>query len=638
MENCKSILEKLSSQEPSEVREACFLVGEENCREGIPLLVELLKYDNVGVQEAAELSIRKLGGEESVEALIPLLWEEDVVVRNIAIDILRDIGDQGIDLLLDLLYENDEDIRIFAVDILGYTKNVMVVRSLCDILFEDPDPNVKSQAAISLGKLGYLEAVPCLERALEDEEWVKFSAIEALKKIGSESSAETLINYLGKGSDLIDSAIIDALGEMGKIRVVPVLLNKLATNNIPLRNKVIQALVNLMGKRTLEILDKSQREKFESYLLVALSDEDRDVQFASLTGLSFIGGEKAANAVFEYALTLDKERDEELLEQVKDILIELGVGQAIVDAVSSEDEDKVLLAIELLCRMEDKKALNALSKVFWEKHRDLQREIASCLGNKTDPILKDLFLRILREHKDAKVIKCALKFLGEKIRCHEAEKDIIRFLDHPYDDVKEVALDACVSLGTKFIKDKFLDMFEDSEPLHRFMAVYAFGRFKDPVFLPYIKHALSDEVSDIRKVAVESFASCARSEEEIIDTFLPCLKDSSKEVRLTTLEVFSGLKAKGYLKDQIIALLDDEDEWVKIRAIELLGDIKEDIDPYILEPFLYSENSLIKLKTIDTLDRIGGEKTSKILLKFLEKEDDPEVQRVVEKVLAKGMK
>jgi HEAT repeat protein len=88
MGNCKKIIEHLNSEDPQEIREACFRIGEEECRDGIPYLVELLKSNNVGIQEAAELSLRKLGGEESVEALISLLWEEDVAVRNVAIDIL----------------------------------------------------------------------------------------------------------------------------------------------------------------------------------------------------------------------------------------------------------------------------------------------------------------------------------------------------------------------------------------------------------------------------------------------------------------------------------------------------------------------------------------------------------------------
>ncbi len=52
---------------------------------------------------------------------------------------------------------------------------------------------------------------------------------------------------------------------MGKVRIVPILINKLDTENVPLRNKVIQALVNLLGERTLEILDRGQRDKFKHY-------------------------------------------------------------------------------------------------------------------------------------------------------------------------------------------------------------------------------------------------------------------------------------------------------------------------------------------------------------------------------------
>ena len=636
MGNCKKIIEHLNSEDPQEIREACFRIGEEECRDGIPYLVELLKSNNVGIQEAAELALRKLGGEESVEALISLLWEEDVAVRNVAIDILRDIGDQGLYILINLLEEDDSDIRIFVVDILGYTNNLMVVKPLCEILSRDPNPNVKSQAAISLGRLGCLEAVSCLEQALNDEDWVKFSAIEALKKIGSESSAEILINYLGKASDLIDSAIIDALGEMGKVRVVPVLLNKLDTDNIPLRNKVIQALMNLLGKRILEILNKSQKERFEVYLLEALSDEDRDVQLAALRGLSYIKGERAAKAILEYAMSLDEEKDEELIEQVKEVLKEFRVNQTILEAARSEDENKSLFTIKLLCEMDDEEAFDVLCEVFWEKDRDIQREIAFSLCNKGNVKLKDFFLRILKEHKDTKVIKCALEFLGERIKCHEAESEIIKFLDHPYDDVKEAALNACVALGTNFIKNKFLEMAEDSDPLHRFMAIFAFGSLKDSNFLPYIKRSLEDEIDDIRKVAVESFASCAQTEEEIIKTLIPKLKDPSREVRLAILDVFFQLKNKNKVKDYIIPLLEDEDELVKMKAIELLGEIKEGIDPHVLEPFLYSKNNLLKIKTVEVLDKIGGEKVTKMLLEFLkEEEEDLEVQEAVERVLAK---
>ncbi|GAB6886821.1 HEAT repeat domain-containing protein [Desulfothermus okinawensis JCM 13304] len=635
MENCRTYIERLISDDPSEVREMCFRIGEDGCIEGIPHLVELLKHEDIGVQEAAELSLRKLGGERAVESLIPLLWEERPCIRNVVIDILRDIGSQGVDLLLDLLYEEDPDIRIFVVDILGHTGNVMVARALCEILLNDPDPNVKAQAAISLGMLGFLESVPCLEKALEDEEWVKFSAIDALKKIGSESSAEILINYLGKGSDLIDSAIIDALAQMGKVRIVPILINKLDTENVPLRNKVIQALVNLLGERTLEILDRGQRDKFKHYFFEALSDEDRDVQLAALRGLSYVKGEDAANAIFEYALTLDPENDEELLEEVENILKEIGVSDGLIEGARSKDEYRARLAIKILCQMEDDRAYEELTKIFWEQDRDFQREIALELSQKNHPLLKDFFLKVLKEHKDGKVIKCGLRFLGEKMKCEDAESEIIKFLDHPYDDVKEVALQAAISIGTESVKQEFMRMKKDEDPIKRFMAIYGFGSLGDKRFLADIKEAFCDEVEDVRKVAVEAYAQCADSDEEVLEVLSPMLEDGSRDVRLAVLDVLSHVKLRDKVRDLIIPLLKDKDDWVRIRAVEILGNIKEGVEPSILRPLLNSKNNLLRIKTLEALDNIGGEQVTRIFIDLLKTERDPEVQNTIERMLSK---
>ncbi len=634
-ENCKTYIEKLSSEDPSIIREMCFRIGEDGCVEGIPYLVDLLKHTDIGVQEAAELSIRKLGGEEAVEALIPFLWEDRPDIRNVAVDILRDIGSQGLDLLLDLLYEKESDIRIFVVDILGHTNSVLAARALCEILLNDPDPNVRSQAAVSLGELGFLESVSCLEKALEDEEWVKFSAIEALKKIGSESSAEILIKQLGKGSDLIDSAIIDALSEMGKARIIPILIKKLNTDNLPLRNKVIQALVNLLGPRTLELLDDDQKEKFKHYLLEALSDEDREVQRAALKGLSYIKGEDAANAIFEYGLSLDEEMDGELLEEVESILKGLGCARALIEGTYSNNEKEQEFAIKILCQIDDEKAYETLTRVFWELDRDFQREIALALSQKKHPILKDFFLKVLKEHEDGKVIKCALKFFGEKFQSEEIEKEVIKFLDHQFDDVKEVALETAIAIGSESIKQGFMNIAQDEDPIKRFMAIYAFGCWGEKRFLPLIKKAFKDDVEDVRKIAVEAYAQCAETDEEIIESISQMLRDESRDVRLAALDVLSEVKLKDKVKDLVIPMLQDKDEWVRIRAVEILGNIKEGIDPCLLEPLLQSENNLLKIKTLEALDNIGGKQVTKIFVDLLKREQDPEVQDTLERMLSK---
>lgn len=633
---CNEILKKLKSEDPSEIREGCFLVGEERCTEGIQILVELLKSNNVGIQEAAELSLRKIGGEASVEALIPLLWEEDAGVRNTAIDILREIGEQGLDLIIDLLDDKEPDIRIFAVDILGYCTNVLVINILCDVLQNDPDPNVRSQAAIGLGNMGYVEAIPCLERALEDEEWVKFSVIESLKKIGKDTSTEVLINYLGKGSDLIDSAIIDALASMGKVRIVPILLNKLDTDNIALRNKIIQALVILLGEKTLAILNDTQLEKFKKYLVEALSDDDEDVRDAALKGLAFVKDKASSKEIFEFALNLDEETDEDLLNKAIEVLKSIGTTDFLLDAVRSDNEKKSLFAIRLLCEFEDKKALETLTEVFWSQDRDIQREIVDALSKKDNPFLKDFFINILKKHDDGKVIKAALRFLGEKLRCEESQEEIFRFLDHPYDDVKEVALNSLVAIGSEWVKEKFIQMHKSNDPLKRFMAVYAFGIMGCGDFKQYVKESLNDEHEDIRKLAIEAYAHCSNGdtvEDELIEILNTKIDDPSKEVRLAVINVLFDIQDKNKLKPLITKILKDPDDFVKMRALDLCADVFSDEEIFELLPILNSNNQMLKIKGIEVLGRIGGKIATQHLLKILNKDKDPEIQELVEKIL-----
>ncbi len=276
-----------------------------------------------------------------------------------------------------------------------------------------------------------------------------------------------------------------------------------------------------------------------------------------------------------------------------------------------------------------------LQKFFWEQDRDFQREIALELSQKNHPLLKDFFLKVLKEHKDGKVIKCGLRFLGEKMKCEDAESEIIKFLDHPYDDVKEVALQAAISIGTESVKQEFMRMKKDEDPIKRFMAIYGFGSLGDKRFLADIKEAFCDEVEDVRKVAVEAYAQCADSDEEVLEVLSPMLEDGSRDVRLAVLDVLSHVKLRDKVRDLIIPLLKDKDDWVRIRAVEILGNIKEGVEPSILRPLLNSKNNLLRIKTLEALDNIGGEQVTRIFIDLLKTERDPEVQNTIERMLSK---
>ncbi len=622
MNQCPDILERLQSQNKDVVREAAFAAGEERCLEAIPHLTRLLRDSQLGVQEAAELTLRKMGGEEAIQALIPLLWEEEASVRNLAMDILRDVSDQDLERILELLQAEDADIRIFAADILGCAESVMAVRPLCESLLGDPEVNVRYQAAVSLGELGHREAAKCLNKALQDEEWVQFAVIEALKKIRDDSSVSYLIQALGRGSDLVDSIIIDALGDIGNIKAVPLLLQSMDAAPVPLRNRIVQALVKMLGSQTLNLLNAAEREKFRHYLLTAIQDDDSEVQDAAVQGLMYIGGEEASRAVFELLLELNEELEPERVDWIEESLRSMGLSRALEDALRSEDELVSGRAVQALTKMDDPRAAELLMEIFWNKDRDSQRVISKALSRSQGREAKDFFLHILDNHSDGKVIKNALYFLGPKCRVQEAAKRLLQFLDHPYNDVKEVALEACVALDSEVVRSRFRDMLGSEKPLYRLMAVYGLQQLGDRLALKSIRPLLEDPEPEVRKTALQALHTLAENTSAELETVGSCLLDQSKEVRLAAVSLLGQSKPDQEAASYLLQALEDEDDWVKVRALEALAKMPDHMSTETVVSLLETSNKLLKIKAIETLEKIGGQGAFKQLLQVLQDEDE----------------
>ena len=187
------ILEALRSGDNDNARSAAFSAGDMGMEEAVPLLCERIKSENIGVQEAAEYGLRKIRGPQAIEALLPLLRSDEAPVRNVAMDILREIGVDSIESMQPYLRDDDPDLRIFIADILGYCRSHQSALLLGDALLKDPEVNVRYQAAVSLGNLAFPESVGDLCQAMHDEEWVQFAVVEALAKIKDPSAINALV-------------------------------------------------------------------------------------------------------------------------------------------------------------------------------------------------------------------------------------------------------------------------------------------------------------------------------------------------------------------------------------------------------------------------------------------------------------
>ncbi|MEW5771888.1 MAG: HEAT repeat domain-containing protein [Thermodesulfobacteriota bacterium] len=611
------IIRQLSSADPTEVREAAFAAAEGRVEEAVPALAALLKSSNLGVQEAVDMALRKIGGGRAVAAVIPLLRSDDAPVRNLSMDLLRALGSQDLPAVIKLLHDEDPDIRIFASDILGACDNPMAVSPLCEAMLKDPEVNVRYQAAVSLGDLGRPEAVRSLNQALSDEEWVQYSVIEALAKIRDDSSVGALVSAMHKSSDLVASMIAEALGEMGNVKAVPLLLRYMDKSSTALRNKIVKAVVQILGGRSLNLLSAAEREKFREYLLVALEDEEEDIQDAAIVGLGHVGEAKASAAVLALAAHMDPDHDTERLEPAIRSLATIGLTPALEEAVRSGSPESCRVAVEVLSRLRSPEAGRLLMEQFWSRERDVQRLIMLALKQYGGDGLREFLVQVLDRHKDGTVIKGALTVLGRLSPDPSVGERLCSFLAHPYDDVKEAALEACIAVGGPEMADRFRSLFSSEDPMQRLMAVYAMGKLGSEGFVDELNQALEDEVPDIRKVALEAFAGlCVVDLLSSLPHVVAKLSDENRDVRLTVVDIM-GACTGSEVEPYLLQAMSDSDDWVRVRAVEALGQRRSrDAVPRLVE-LLVEPNKLLAIKAIEALGAIGGHAAFRSLLEVL---------------------
>uniref|UniRef100_I2PZE9 HEAT repeat-containing protein n=1 Tax=Desulfovibrio sp. U5L TaxID=596152 RepID=I2PZE9_9BACT len=632
MVDCKELCQRLGGDEPDVLRDAAYEAGESGCLEAVPFLARLLCSHNLGVQEAADRALRRIGGKAVVTAVKPLLRSDDAPSRNASMDILRAVGGQDFPTLLELLHDADPDIRIFASDILGSTASRLAVAPLGEALLKDPEVNVRYQAAVSLGELAFSEAAVCLGQALGDDEWVQFAVIEALAKIRDAASVGVLVKALDHSSDLVASMIVDALGEIGNIKAVTMLLKRMDASPEVLRNKIVKAVVHILGGKALSLLSPGERERFCGYLLAALGDDEEDVQDAAVSGLGSVGGEAAAGAVLVHAARIDRDRHPERYEHAVAALREMGLTEAVGTALRQGSDALRLVALDVLHGLPCPECASLLMDAFDSLPGPIRPVAARALAAISGQEAVAFFLDMLHGD-DENLLLEAVAFLGGKMRWPAAGDALFDLLAHPSDAVKEAALDACVAIGGETLDSRFRELFESDEPMDRLMAAYALGKMGLRDHMDVIRAALNDPVPDIRKIALEALGEMCGHEEEGLALIVSGLSDENRDVRLAVVELLGGCDS-----DRIYPYLEqalfDADDWVRIRAMEALGLRGEREAVGRLVELAGEDGKLVAMKAVETLGDIGGPEAFQAL-RGIASGDDPELAGVAEAAIAR---
>jgi HEAT repeat protein len=272
------------SEDATAVRPAIMQLSYERGAEIYPLLVEKLNDSNPSIQHAAAISLGRYGRAEAIEELIkPKIFRSTYhQIRWAAVAAVGRLGDyRVVDHLLKAVEDPEWIVRTQAItelmakvkDIIA-RKDIRLTRILIHMFSLDneeivnlategfqeigpeslhwlhdalhnPSPNIRSNAARTLGLMGSRGSTPYLLDMLQDEDAaVRATACEALGRIGDKISIEPLVLMIQDNVEKVQDQATAAIARFGKKATVP-LLNALTRE----RDKfALRAFLKCLGR------------------------------------------------------------------------------------------------------------------------------------------------------------------------------------------------------------------------------------------------------------------------------------------------------------------------------------------------------------------------------------------------------
>ena len=450
----KKLLRNINDEDASKRRSAAEALAEGDERAIYPL-IKALRDDNLGVQDAAMHSLMEIKGETTAYMILPLL-RENPFLRNTALIILREMGKIAVPLLYILLNDKDDDVRKFALDIINDVGHCNYPEKLVAMLTGDPNANVRATAAKALGTLKYRKAIPQLIKALEDDEWVCFSAIEALTGLQDERSINSMVTLLKSPSETIRFAAVEALGKTTSPEAAQHLTGHLSESDGFEKLAAIKSLARIGSLPPLPGI--------EDALIDMLKDDDWEDKLIAIKGLGAI---KSGNAIYHMidaagSLDLSDPENEDKLYVFKEAIKGIGCNKVLIDLLndSSIKYRGKAAAIEIVGELKCREAVPALVKLLKSEYRDVRRSSVKSLGGIDDGQAGESLMNAIHDH-DSHVRKAAVAALG-RIGKPAAFEPLMKLLhDEKYNDVIDEFINSLLSINSRVFISRLNEFNDD---------------------------------------------------------------------------------------------------------------------------------------------------------------------------------
>ncbi|MDJ0902382.1 MAG: HEAT repeat domain-containing protein [Xenococcus sp. MO_188.B8] len=275
--------------------------------------------------------------------------------------------EETVDLVLSL-----EVPELLKIRLWGLTKSDIVIPKLIKFIYNQ-DSFVRWRAVEALGKIGTEAVIPGLLNALSDEDYsVLQRASEALGKIGTEAAISPLIEALEDDYSFVRSVVAESLGKIGNDRAISPLIKALENGDSFVRSVVAESLGKIGNDRAI------------SPLIKALEDGDSFVCWSVSNALAELGSEAAIPILIQRL----KDEDPSIRSHIVDSLGKIGteaVISSLIQALKDEDHSvrtHAVIAYERISMPYDPKTLllNTAdnSNTFYHAMNALKKVQARC--------------------------------------------------------------------------------------------------------------------------------------------------------------------------------------------------------------------------------------------------------------------
>ena len=481
-----------------------------------------LEHPALSVRLAAQRALAARGPESQAPLIEKLKDQSHEVGRLHALWALDSLGTTAARRsILESLSDVDVDVRAQAARSVGIHRDSEAVPALMRLL-EGPQPLVRREAAIALGRIGSPAALPSLLASLGDpDRFAAWSIRQAIRTIGL-ADADLLVEALGESRRR--DAALSLCDEWWSVPVARVLVRCLGDTAEPAwRARVVTTLAGLyrcypektegwfgpnplageFPRKTQDWDGTGMSIVFEG-LVAAFHDEEPSVRRQAIAGLIGVG----KRALPTLRIGLERESDPVNLACLAQVLGDLGDSASIPELIrlladSQRPNNVREAALESLNAFEGPAVLEARLALAHDRASPaslVARAIAS--SGRRSPIPEASLAGLLCH--PAPIVRVAAR---ESLATLDAPSPEVcrKILDRLNDDSRDVRLAAFEAVAALKVRESIPRLLEFAgDEAHRFAATKALASMPDPRALPVYLDALDEHDPEVRQAGEDA--------------------------------------------------------------------------------------------------------------------------------------